>query len=439
MAQEQLFVCGAAGEAEVVGSGEQGEVRVKRANRSQGVMQATCIDELIPVDHRARALWVLSEKLDLSPFYEPIRSREGEAGRPAIDPRVLLCLWLYATSEGIGSARHLSRLCERDAPYRWLAGGMRINAHTLSDFRVGHEERLNGLLTELLAALMKQGVVRLGRVAQDGCRVRASAGAASFRRESSLKKCLEAARKQVKATRAQLDAPAREESRQKVAAKARAAQEVESRASRALAELEKIRGSRTHSARKRKPEDARASTTDPEARVMRMPDGGYRPAVNVQVATDVESRVVVGVGITQSGSDMNEMTPMLEQIEQRTGRRPDEHLVDGGYVKREAINAAESAGTKIYAPQSKQREGKGSRRWGDGDGVASWRERMATAEAAVTYKDRAATAETVNADLRQWRGLRQMPVRGTGKTLSVVLLMALTYNLMRVVSLGIQL
>jgi len=437
MSQEQLFDGG-----EVVGESRvdepRGEARVKRANRSQSVLDAVCLDELIPANHRARAFWALLEKLDLSSFYEPIRAREGEAGRPALDPRMLCCLWLYATSEGLGSARHLARLCERDAAYRWICGGVHVAAHTLSDFRVGNEQALDTLLSELLAVLMRRGVVRLTRVAQDGVRVRASAGAASFRRERSLRKCLKDAQEQVRLTRQQLDAPARDESRVKTAAKARAAQEIEARVSEALAELEEVRGSKTRHKTKT-PSEMRASTTDPESRVMRMPDGGYRPSYNAQIATDTESRIVVGVSVAQSGSDMNQLTPMLQEIDRRTGRLPDEHLVDGGYVKKQAIEDAAAQGVEVYAPQSKLREGASAPRWDDGKGVASWRERMESDEGREIYKERGSTAETVNADLRQWRGLRQLPVRGTGKVLSVLLWMVLSYDLMRVMRLGIEL
>lgn len=436
MTQEQLFDGGAGQEVER--DVEPGEVRLKRANRAQGVMEAVCIDELIAANHRARSFWALLEKLDLSSFYAAIRAREGEAGRPALDPRVLCCLWLYATSEGIGSARHLARLCERDAPYRWICGGIHVSAHTLSNFRVGKEAALDELLTDLLAVLMRRGVVRIERVAQDGVRVRANAGAASFRREGSLRRCQRAAKALVRKTRQELDAPARDESRQKAAAKVRAAEEIEARVSKALEELEEVRSSRIR--QKTKPQsEMRASTTDPEARVMRMPDGGYRPGYNAQLATDTESRIVVGVSVTHTGSDRNQLTPMLEEIERRTGRLPDEHLVDGGYVNREAIEAAAEQGVAVYAPQAKQREGASTLRQKDGEGVAAWRERMDSRAGLEVYKERCSTSETVNADLRQWRGLRQLPVRGAHKVLSVLLWMVLSYDLMRVMRLGIEL
>jgi transposase len=433
MSQETLFD---AGEPDTTAEAAQpeGEVRLKRANRDQALMSACVIDELIPIDHRARAFWHLLEKYDLAAFTAKNRARGSHPGRPRIDPRVLICLWLYATSEGVGSARKLAQLIERDAPYRWIAGGMTVGHHTLSDFRVEHEEALNQLLTDQLALLMSSGVVRLSRIAQDGTRVRAKAGASSFRRERSLKKCLQGARKQVKATRAQLDAPLKgDETRRQRAAAARAATDREARIERALAELEELRGG---SQKNKNPEEVRASTTDPDARVMKHGDGGYRPSYNVQGAVDVESRVVVDVAVTKKGNDYDEIQPMLDRVEERFGRLPDEALVDGGYAKKEDIAKAEMRGVAIYAPQSKQRTGDPAKlRRGDPEGVEHWRRRMATPEAAEIYKQRAASIETGFGDFKQHRGLRQMPVTGIDKVLSIALWTALAYNFMREISL----
>ncbi|HKX45890.1 MAG TPA: IS1182 family transposase [Planctomycetota bacterium] len=412
-----------------------GDARLKRANRSQSVLDAVSLDDLIAADHRARAFWHLLEGLDLSRFAAPIKSREGHVGRPAFDPQVLLCLWLFAISEGIGSARHLARLCERDAPYRWICGGLRPSAHTLSDFRVAHGAGLDELLTELLAALLRSGVVRLKRVAQDGVRVRASASAASFRRERSLRKCQKQAREQVRATKVELDTPARDESTRKQAARLRAAQDREQRVSKALEALEELRGG---SQRQKDAAEVRASTSDPEARVMRMADGGYRPAFNVQAAVETESRLVVDVSVGNRGNDLNQLAPMLDRIQARTGRLPEQYLIDGGYAKKTEIERAEGLGVAIYAPPSKLRKGDPAKpRWDDGPGVVQWRERMADPASAKIYKERGASVETVFGDFRQWRGLRQLPVRGIEKATCIALLMALSYNLMRVIELGV--
>ncbi len=413
-----------------------GAPRVVTADRGQLAWRTCDLESLLPAEHRARLIWSVVEKLDLSKFYEPIAARENEPGRPAIDPKILVALWLYATSEGVGSAREVARLCGAHDAYRWICGGVSVNHHTLSDFRVGHGAALDDLMTQVLAVLMHGGLVTLERVAQDGMRVRASAGAASFRREPSLKACLEVARTQVEEAKRQADEPDTQRTARERAAAERAAREREERVTHALAELPKARAAKSGTKEK---EQARVSTTDPEARVMKMGDGGYRPAYNAQFATDTSSRVIVGVGVTNSGSDMGQADPMRADIERRTGEPPKELLLDGGFVKKESIEDAATAGTTVYAPVPKPRmQGIDPHQPKDGDSpaVAGWRQRMGTAEAKEIYKQRAATAETVNADLRRWRGLDRFLVRGKGKVFSVILWSAITYNVMRWIGAG---
>lgn len=305
--------------------------RVLRPNRAQLELRPTDLESLLPDDHRARAVWEFVEGLDLSPLYERIRSVEGHAGRPAIDPAILMALWLYATVEGVGSARALARLCEQHDAYRWICGGVSVNAHTLSDFRVRHEAVLDELLTKSVARLMDAGLVTLRRVSQDGMRVRASAGAASFRRRTRLREFEKEARKQVEALRRELDEDPAATTRRQTEARLRAAKDRQARVKRALSEMPSVEA-------KKGPEDkpnARVSTTDPEARVMRMADGGYRPAYNIQFATDPESQVIVGVEVTNEGSDQGQLEPMLDQIEERYEVTPADALVDGGFINLE--------------------------------------------------------------------------------------------------------
>lgn len=417
---------------------KDGAARVKRAERRQVELRPCSLEELLPEDHRARLLWRASEKLDLSLFYRSIESREGSAGAPAIDPQILVVLWLYATSEGVGSAREIERLTRSHDAYRWICGGVSVNHHTLSDFRVAHERALDQLMSEILGVLMHQGLLTLDRVAQDGTRVRASAGAASFRREKSLRGCLDAAKARVRATKELLE---REEggrlAPRRKSAMLRAAKQREERLERALQAMEKLRAARPASEH----EELRVSSSDPQARVMKMADGGFRPAYNLQFATDTASRVIVGVSVTTKGNDQGEIAPMLEQLERRTKRRPREHLVDAGYMKLSEIEAVGEKGTALLAPPLKPC---GSTRdpfqplATDTPMVAAWRRRMGSEEAKQRYKERAATAETTNADLRTWRGLDRLHVRGSGKVLCVALWAALTYNLMRCMSLGVM-
>jgi len=163
--------------------------RVRSPVRNQVEIRAVDLESTLQQDHIARFVWEFVLGLDLTEFYQVIGSVIGGPGRAAIDPRILVTLWLYATLEGIGSARLLSRLCKRDDAYRWICGGVSVNHRTLADVRVGHGEVMDRLLTESATALLVEGLVELKRVAQDGVRVRASAGAASFRRERTLEAC----------------------------------------------------------------------------------------------------------------------------------------------------------------------------------------------------------------------------------------------------------
>jgi transposase len=404
-----------------------GEARVKRPNRHQSVFRPQTFDELIPADHRARGIVKFVEEIDLDAFYATIKSRGSDPGRPATDPQMLIALWLFATSEGIGSARQLERLCERDDAYRWICGGVQVNQHGLSDFRVDHGAALDDLLTQVLGVLMHQGLVVLKRVAQDGVRVRANAGAASFRRQPKLRECLRAAKEQVKAAKAMLDKEDPTRSDKQRAAASRAAKDREARVRDALKTLDELRASKSDE----EANELRASTTDPDARVMRMADGGYRPAFNMQFAVDTDTRAIVGVGVTNSGSDMGQITPMLEEVERRSDKAPKEWLVDGGYTSLADIDAVQQQGVKVYAPVQQPRSADvdpHQPKKDDTQQVAEWRQRMGTDEAKDIYKDRGSTAERTNADLRQHRGLRHLPVRGIEKTLMVGLWMAITYN-----------
>jgi len=404
---------------------------VRMANRKQVQLRPCDLESVLAADHVARTLWAAVERLDLSRFYEDIAARGSAPGRSATDPKILVTLWLYATSEAVGSARELARLCESHDAYRWICGGVPMNHHTLSDFRVGYEKALDALLTEVLAVMMKSGLVKLKRLAQDGMRIRASAGAASFRREKKLRDYLRIAKAEVERLKAQGDSPDPDRSARERAAEERAAREREHRVGRALDQLPSIRKSKTSAEDK---ENARASTTDPEARVMKMADGGFRPAYNLQLATDTESRVIVGVRVSNVGSDMGLMEPMLDEVESRTGHRPEQHLVDGGFAKKSDIESAAARGVTVYAPVPKPREASidpHAPKDDDSHVVATWRQRMGTEEAKQIYKERAATAETVNADLRTLRGLDRLVVRGADKVKSVLLWGVLTYNLLR--------
>lgn len=396
--------------------------KLSRPERHQTAWQTCSLDELIPDDHRVRTVWGYVERLDVSPLEREVRSREGAAGRPAIDPRLLLGLWLYATIDGVGSARLLARLCDDSLPYRWLCGGVTVNHHTLADFRVGHQAFLSDLLTRSVGALLHQGLVRLERVAQDGVRVRAAAGAPSFRRRSTLRDCLREAREQVTALERELAEEPGHDSLRRQAARIRAATEREQRIQQALAAAEAMSD--------RSDDEARASTTDPQARVMKMPDGGFRPAYNIQFATDAASRLIVGVAASDGG-DQPQLVPMLRQLAERYGAPPAEHVVDGGYFTRAGVIEADALGTTLYAPPPKARNGRdpAAPLPTDHPSVATWRQRMASDAGRAVYRQRAGIAEWVNALARN-RGLLRLNVRGLAKATTIALWFALAHNLM---------
>jgi transposase len=391
--------------------------RVLMPNRFQMELRASDLESLLPEGHRARLVWGYVERQNLSGLYAGIKSVEGGAGRRAIAPEILFALWLFATLEGVGSARGIARLTQEHDAYRWICGGVPINYHAVADFRSLNGEFLDDLLAENLAGLLAAGAVKLQAVAQDGMRVRASAGAGSFRREEQIKGFLDAARQQVEALKKQIDDDPGAESRRRAAAKMRAAKERQARIEAALARRTELAEIKQRQGKK--PEEARASSTDTDATVMKMGEGGFRPAYNFQFGTDTESPVIVGVEGVTAGSDQGQMAPMVGDVVARCGRAPEHWLVDGGYPGHEQIDAVAERTTVVAPapkPKAKSKDKGGDPgasqseaaapektadpyepKPGDSAAVAEWRQRMATDEAKALYRDRAATAECVNA------------------------------------------
>ena len=428
----------------------QGQPRVQEPNRAQIELRASDLESLLGEDHRARLVWGYVERQNLSALFDAIKARGGAPGRRAIDPRILFALWLYATLDAVGSGRELARLTREHDAYRWICGGVAVNYHALNDFRAGNDALMDDVLSDNVAALAATGAIILERVAQDGMRVRADAGAASFRRQASLEEHQAEARELVQTLKTQAQADPGAASRRAQAARLRAAQDREQRIAQALARLPEMQATKRRNGDK--PEDARTSTTDADASNMKMGDGGWRPAYNIQFATDCASQVIVGVDTVTVGSDMAQLAPMVEQVEQRLGKAPEQWLVDGGFPAHVQIDAV-AGRTELYAPVPKPKQPKGKGRDGDeppapgsefepkpgdSEAVAQWRERMNSDAAREIYKDRAATAECVNAQARN-RGLLRIPVRGLAKVRCVVKLFALAHNLMRIVALAPQL
>src|SRR5690242_9529113 len=320
------------------GVGVGGKPRMREPERRQVELRPMDLDSLLSADRPARVIWRYVEQLDLSALERAIKAREHTPGRAPASPRLLLALWLYATSQGVGSARALERLCESHDAYRWLCGGVSVNYHGLADFRSGHGELLDQLLTQHVATLSATGVIDLAEVVQDGVRVRASAGASSFRRQQSLHKHLKKARRLVEHLKREVDEDPDASNRRIKAAQERAAREREQRVTAALGKLAEIeaerrRRAKTNKKQVEKQKKPRASTTDPQARVMKMADGGFRPAYNCQIGTVAGGQIVVDLDIDTTGSDRGLVRPMLERLGQRYRRRPRRQLVDGGFHK----------------------------------------------------------------------------------------------------------
>jgi len=408
---------------------EEGRARTIEANRAQMRLVPMDLEGLLPENHQARAVWTYVERLDLSEFYAAIRSREGSAGRPAIDPRIYLALWIEGTLDGVGSAREIARLCQYHLAYQWICGGVSVNHHSLSDFRNLSTDLLNRLLGQSVTILMSTGLVEIRQVSQDGMKVRASAGAASFRTRGKLEKL---AQEQVERLAREIDDETGLASKREQSARAHADQDRSKRIEEALEEMDEAE-KRKQSNNGKKKSEARTSTTDPSARVMKMADGGFRPAFNVHLATDMGAMVVLAAAVNNEGTDLHAMLPLAEKIEEQLGALPQEWVADGGCTSLDNIEKMSKRGCKVIAPV-RQRANPDRKptdpRPGDSKATLEWRARMETDEAKATYKRRGATAECVNAQFRN-QGLLRFLVRGAEKALAVVLVHAITNNMRR--------
>jgi transposase len=409
----------------------RGAPRMREPVRDQIELQAVDIDSLVGQDHKVRLFWAYVIALDLRELEDRIKAREHTPGHPPIAPRLLLALWLYATSEGVGSARALERLCKSHDAYRWLCGGVSVNYHTLADFRASCADLLDRLLAEHVTALAEAGLIDLATLAQDGVRVRASAGAASFRREATLEQRLAAATALVEELKHELDEHPDASNQRIKAAKERAARERVERIEAAQKALEEIKAQRQEREEKRpngkKPKEPRASTNDPEAQVMKMADGGFRPAYNVQVVSAAGEQIVVAVEVCDTGSDRGLMRPMLEQLPTLPGR----YLADGGFCSAQDIEWAHGKGVEVYCPPTQSKHGTDPYlpRRDDGAGVLAWRARMESEAGKAQYKSRS-ICECIHARWRNWH-LRQLTVRGMEKVRAVVLCYALANNILQ--------
>lgn len=419
------------------------DVRVNHPERHQREWREFCLDEMLAADHMARTVWAFVESLDLGPLYEQFKVTKHTAGRPGITPEVLVSLWLLGTLESISSARELNRRCTRDLAYMWICGGVSVNYHTLSDFRSQHAAFLESLLIDSVATLIDQELVSLETVAQDGMRVRANAGSSSFRRKATLEELQQQAAEHLERLKQENeDESVRQEAdARKRAAQQRAARERKERIDEAIKQRDKL-AERREKRKKGDGETTRCSTTDPDARRMKMANGGYDPAFNVQFATDGDARVIVGVDVTKDGTDGRQLAPMVDQLEANYGKCPDLILVDSAFATKEAVTYVETKETKVVGsiPRAGELKKKNkdpySPQRGDSNEYKQFRNRMSEPSYQELYKLRPSIAEFPNAVCRN-QGLRQFYVRGLEKVKAVTLWHALAFNFRRMLNLGV--
>lgn len=419
---------------------QRGDARTKTPERHQVEMQFLSLDQWLDKDHRVRTVWEYVKSLDLSEIYDAIKARSGTVGRDAIEPRILFALWLFATLEGITSARRIADLTTRDIPYMWICGHVGVNYHRLADFRTEYGDLVKRCLTDSIAVLLHQGLVTLETVGQDGMRVRASAGSSSFHRAASLEESLKKAEEHMANLQQQADEETDGGNARRRAAQERAARERKERIEAALEELKDIQSRYDHRDSGIKCSAPRASTTDPEARRMKMGDHGTRPAMNVQFASDADTQLIVSVDVTSQGSDAGLLRPMYDTVSQQYGVIPEAYMVDGGFGKKDDVTYVERRGTKVYAPlyaeqkQLDKGEDPYAPRHNESAEMTAHRQRMGTSEGKAVYARRGATAEFPNAYCRN-TGLYQFRVRGRVKTKAQALWHALAYNFTRLLNL----
>lgn len=422
----------------------KGKPRINHPIRDQMEFKIFCLEDLIPPEHKVRFVWNYVQKFDMSGFIAKIQSVAGNAGRPATDPRLLLSLWIYATIEGIGSGRVIETYCTDHNAFKWLCGNVSVNYHTITDFRINNKELLDELLTQTVTIFLDQGLIDLERIAQDGIRVRASAGSASFRRKKTLDEHYKIAKAFVQQLISEQEANPNEIAERKKARELRLAKQKEESIKKALEQLELLKKNKEEAKKKQRKQlteeekkNVRASPTDPESRKMKMANGGFSPAYNAQIATDTKTQVIVGMSVTNSGSDIGQMTPMYQQIQDRYLEKNvevKEWLVDGGYNEIDEIEKMHPDCKVYMPPKNSQLPESYLPKKGDSEAIKEWRMNMGTIEAKKIYKERAATAECVNATARN-RGLQQFSVRGIERVTSVMLMLGITHNLVRAMSL----
>ena len=415
-------------------------VRVIGPDRAQLRWEMVDLDSQLPDDHRARPVWAFVQGLDLGELYDQIKARDDVAGRPATDPQVVLAVWLYATMEGIGSARAIDRLCQQHAAYRWLCGGAPINHDLLAEFRREKAATLDRLLSQSLTGLIAEKLVTLEELTIDGTKVRACAGRGSMSKRKRLERIEKAVAERVAELKGELDKDPGESERRRKQRALQAAEERARRVARAhqkLAELlqEKTERAKMHAKEEAEKGEPKVSVSDPEARSMRLADGAVAPAWNVQVAT--ANGFIVAIDPTDRRNDGGLAPGLVETVVERSGQLPQRLLTDTtAMTQDDIVKLAEGyPGMTVYSPPPPERtdvtvETLRKRRWKrrhEPPAVQAWRARMASEDGQEIYRRRKLT-ERAHGIIKN-RGMSRFLVHGREKVRAVCLLQALALNL----------
>jgi transposase len=405
------------------------EERLIHPQRRQRVLLPESLDELLALDHPVRLLAAVVEQLNMAPYLSSVKSVSHRAGRPALEPSMLLA-WLYATSRGIGSAREMERLSTTDLAFRWIFGGVSVKKSTLAEFRVAHLSALETIFTAVIAKLVEAGAVNVDFVAIDGMRVRADAGQSSYRHEPSLVELREQAALHVKAGFSQADD--RLVSVQVKRAREAKAKDLLARADAALAAVRELKGSwEQKTPSQRSPKPPRVSGTDPAAHIMKQSHGGFGPGYNARIAIagdeDGGPRTVVGIQVTSEGTDRGGITPVLDDVERRTREQPKVVVADEGFLKTSCIETAHTRGTALCVPMTRAPSSKTK----VSPAIAAWQKRMGSDDGKRALRIRPSLAELPFAFARERFGLRRLPVRGPPRVKSALLLVFLTFNILQ--------
>lgn len=427
-----------------------GQRKLRQASRNQVEMVMSSLNEMISDDHPVRAIWAYVENLDLAKALFKIKSYEGCVGRSAVDPKILVALWLYATVEGIGSARVLARYTREHLAFKWICGNVEMERRTISDFRINHGDLFEDLLAQGVAILVHAEQISLKEIAQDGLRVKADISKKSFQRKKSIQENYKDAKDRLALLKKEIEEEPTKFTEREKATKLRAAREREEKLKAAQENLNKMLEESDLNRKKHKKkvlskeekDKICISKTDPEARKMKMPDGSFYPAYNFQIAVDTEKTIIVGVGVVQAGTDGGQMLPMYTQIQERYGITPERYLADGGFKSKTDVEKIAKDGCKVYVPLQEKANGKDVKkvheaRKGESKEVGEWRSRMAEEESKIIYKRRGATVELCNARLREY-GLYRLCVRGLEKAKDIANMFAVTHNMMRSIALGVK-